>query len=115
MFQPAEGSVFETSTDDATGVVKTSSKITESFPAKVAAGKRAKGDIVVTLAGVAKAATGKVTVFLGKKAIAKGKLSGGEATVKLPRFEKGKNTLKVVWDGNSAATGAHKTFTIKQK
>lgn len=113
MFVPADGFDASEATDSV--VVKTSSKITESFASKVKKGKRAKGTVTVALAGVGNSATGLVKVLKGHKVIGKGKLSGGRVTIKLAKLAKGKNKLKAVWAGNSAAAGSTKKFTITQK
>jgi hypothetical protein len=94
---------------------KTTSSITESFPASVLAGKRAKGVVTVKLAGLSASATGSVKITEGSKTLVTKALSGGKATIKLPKLKKGKHTLKITWAGDSNATGSSKTFTIKQK
>jgi ABC-type phosphate transport system substrate-binding protein len=109
-FTPATGSNFEASSDDATVSVKTASAISESFPATVAKGKKAKGTIKVT-----GGATGSVSIMKGSKTLKKAKLSGGKVTITLPKLAKGKNTLKAVYAGNAAVAGSTKSFTIKQK
>lgn len=114
VFTPAAESFFDPSEDTGTGTVKTSSKISESFPAKVKAGKRAKGTIAVVLAGVSAKATGKVKVLKGAKAIASKALVGGKVTITLPKLKAGLNKLKIVWGGNGVAVGSTKAFTIKQ-
>ena len=115
VFTPASGSSFDPSEATKSGTVKTSSKVTESFPASVAKGQRAKGVVTVVLADVAKAATGKVKVLLGRKPLATATLSGGRATVKLPALAKGTNKLKAVYAGSATAVGSQKSFTITQK
>ncbi len=112
-FMPADG--FDPSEATDSVVVKTSSTLTESFPAKVKQGKRAKGTITVALAGVDDSATGLVRVLMGHKVLGKGQLSGGSVTIRLAKLPKGKNMLKAVWAGNSVATGSTKKFTITQK
>lgn len=113
-FVPAQGSAFEGSTATASVVVKTGSKVTESFPAKVAQGKKATGTVTVTLTGASSTATGKVMIKKGAKTLKSVALKAGKAkiTVKLP---KGKHTLKAVWGGNGVAVGSSKSFTITQK
>lgn len=114
VFTPQEGSFFDTSEDEGTGSVKTSSKVAESFAATAKAGTRAKGTITVTLAGIASKATGVVRVLKGSKVLASKTLVGGKAVIKLPKLNKGVNKLKVVWGGNGVAAGSSKAFTIKQ-
>jgi hypothetical protein len=96
-----QGSVFESSTDDASVTVKTWSTMTESFPAKVQKGKRASGTVTVVLKGVASSATGVVKLLKGSKTIGQGKLSGGKVTIKLAKLAAGKNKLSAVWKGNA--------------
>ncbi|GAB3785562.1 Ig-like domain repeat protein [Nocardioides ungokensis] len=114
-FTPASGSAFDPSQGTSSATVKTASKVTESFPASIAKGQRAKGVVTVVLTGVANAATGKVKVLLGRKTLATATLSGGRATVKLPALAKGTNKLKAVYAGNATAAGSQKSFTITQK
>jgi ABC-type phosphate transport system substrate-binding protein len=114
MFTPTAGSVFNPSQGAGSGYVKTSSKITESFPAKVKQGVHAKGTITVLLKGITNKAKGKVKVFAGHKLLVKKGLSHGKVTLKLPKLKKGKNHLKIVWAGDTHAFGKTKKFTIKQ-
>ena len=114
VFNPEADSLFEPSEDEGTGVVKTSSKITETFPATVKEGKQAKGTITVALTGVASKATGPVKVLKGTKVLATKALVGGKVTITLPKLKNGMNALKVVWAGNAVSTGSVKTFTVKQ-
>lgn len=113
VFDPADG--FEPSEATASVVVKTSSTVSETFPASVAAGKRATGTVKVVLNGVSDSATGLVKVLKGSKVLGKGTLSGGVVKIKLAKLTVGKNKLKAVWGGNAVAAGSSKTFTIKQK
>ncbi|HEY0951569.1 Ig-like domain repeat protein, partial [Nocardioides sp.] len=112
VFTPAEGSVFEPSQDESTVKVLTSATITESFPASVAAGAKAKGTVTVSAVGAT--ATGKVSIMQGAKVLKAGTLKGGKATFTL-KLAKGKNKLKAVYAGNAKVAGATKSFTIKQK
>ncbi|GEP37764.1 hypothetical protein NPS01_14270 [Nocardioides psychrotolerans] len=114
VFTPQEGSFFDASEDEGTGSVKTSSTIAESFAATIKAGKRAKGTITVTLAGVSSKATGTVKVLKGSKVLASKALTAGKAVITLPKLTNGVNRLKVVWAGNGVAAGSSKAFTIKQ-
>lgn len=114
VFTPAADSFFDPSEDTGTGTVKTTSKISETFPAKIVAGKRAKGTITVVLTGISAKATGLVKVKKGAKTLASKALVGGKVTITLPKLKNGLNTLKIVWGGNGVAVGSTKTFTIKQ-
>jgi hypothetical protein len=118
VFTPAAGSAFEPSqSGDVTVTVKstTTSSIKETFPASVDAGKKAKGVVTVTLAGISAKATGSVRIKDGSKTLVTKALSGGKATITLPKLSKGKHTLKITWKGDANAAGSSKTFTIKQK
>jgi ABC-type phosphate transport system substrate-binding protein len=118
VFTPAAGSAFEPSQSADVSVTvkdKTTSSITESFPAAVEKGKRASGVVTVKLAGIQAKATGSVKITEGSKTLVTKPLSGGKATVKLPKLAKGKHTLKITWAGDANASGSSKTFTIKQK
>lgn len=112
VFQPAEGSIFEASEGTATVRVKTSATVSETFPASVAAGAKAKGTVKVVADGAT--ATGTVKIKLGNKTLKSATLKGGKATFTL-KLAKGKNKLKAVYGGNANVAGATKVFTIKQK
>ncbi len=112
VFTPAQGSPFESSEGTATVSVKTSATISESFPASVAAGAKAKG--AVTVVGDGATATGTVKIMLGSKTLKTATLKGGKANFTL-KLAKGKNKLKAVYSGNASVAGASKSFTIKQK
>ena len=114
-FVPDAGSQFEPSTATRSVTVKTSSKLTESFPASVKKGARAKGTVTVTLAGITAKATGQVKVMQGSKTLAKGKLAKGKVTLTLPKLSKGKHHLKATWGGDSRAVGSSLKFTVTQK
>ncbi|WP_193611393.1 substrate-binding domain-containing protein [Nocardioides lijunqiniae] len=114
VFTPAGGSAFEPSEDTGAGVVKTSSTITESFPASVKAGKRARGAVTVVLAGVSAKATGLVKVMRGAKVLASKRLANGKVVIVLPKLKVGANNLKVVWAGDGVSVGSQKVFKIKQ-
>ena len=115
VFTPATGSFFDPSEDEGTGTVKTSSSITETFPATVKWGQKAKGTITVVLAGVSSKATGMVKVMKGTKQVASKTLVNGKVTITLAKLTKaGVNSFKIVWGGNGVAGGSSKTFTIKQ-
>ena len=109
-FDPASG--FAGSSADESVVVKTSAKITASFPATVAKGKKAKGTVTVAATGTK--ATGKVSILKGKKVLASATLKNGKAKLTL-RLAKGLHKLKAVYAGNGRTAGASKSFTIKQK
>ena len=115
-FTPTGGSLFEPSEDEGTGFVKTSSSISETFPASVDFDKKAKGAITVALAGISSKATGTVVVKEGSKVLVTKALSGGAAKIKLPKFKSaGKHTLTITWAGNANALASTLTFKIKQK
>lgn len=111
VFTPAE-SKFESSEGTATVSVKTSATVSESFPAKVAAGAKAKGTVTVVANGAT--ATGTVKIMLGSKTLKSAPLKSGKATFTL-KLAKGKNKLEAVYSGNADVAGASKSFTIKQK
>lgn len=111
-FTPAEGSAFEPSEGEDTVAVKTTAKVSETFPASVANGAKAKG--IVTVVGDGATATGLVKIMLGSKTLKSATLKGGKATFTL-KLAKGTNKLKAVYGGNADVAGATKSFTIKQK
>lgn len=113
VFTPAEGSKFEASEASATGTVKTSSAVAVKFAKSVKAGKKVKGTVTVTLAGVSAKASGKVTVKLGAKTVASGALKAGKVTLTLKKLKTGANKLKAVYAGDANAVGAQKAFTVK--
>jgi ABC-type phosphate transport system substrate-binding protein len=112
MFTPDEGSVFDPSEAEADVFVLFGSKLTESFPAKVAKGKRATGVVTVITDGNP---TGKVMIKEGKKTLRTATLKGGKAKITLPKLSKGKHRLKAVYGGNAKVAGSSKSFTITQK
>ena len=114
-FVPDLSSPDDPSTAQRTVMVKAAAAVSESFPATVAKGKRAKGTVTVTLTGVSAKATGTVKVMEGKKAIASGKLAKGKVTITLPKLSKGKHSLKADWAGDSHGAAASKAFTLTQK
>ena len=114
-FVPDLSSPDDPSTAQRTVTVKAAATVSESFPASVAKGKRAKGTVTVTLTGVSAKATGTVKVREGKKAIASGKLAKGKVTITLPKLSKGKHNLKAEWAGDSHGAAASKAFTVTQK
>ncbi|MEQ6900554.1 Ig-like domain repeat protein [Nocardioides sp. YIM 152588] len=115
VYAPVVGSLFQASEDDGKVTVKTTAAISETFPAKVAKGKKAKGVVAVALKGVAAKATGKVTVLKGAKKVGTAKLVKGKATLTLAKLAKGKNKLTITWGGNAAGVAAKKKFTITQR
>ncbi|HEY0902878.1 MAG TPA: Ig-like domain repeat protein [Marmoricola sp.] len=112
VFTPAEGTKFESSEADDTVMVKTSATVSESFPASVAKGAKAKGTVTVAASGAT--ATGTVSIMLGSKTLKSATLKGGKATFTL-KLKKGTNKLKAVYGGNADVAGASTSFTIKQK
>lgn len=111
VFHPEEGSVFEPSQADADVFVLFPSTTSESFPATVAAGKKAKGTVTVTAEG---GATGKVMIKEGSKTLKSATLKNGKASFAL-KLAKGKHKLKAVYTGSDTVAGSSKSFTIKQK
>lgn len=112
VFNPSEGSTVDPSEGEDTVLVKTSAKVSETFPASVAKGAKAKG--AVTVVGDGANATGIVKIMLGGKTLKSASLKGGKATFTL-KLPKGTNKLKAVYGGNADVAGATKSFTIKQK
>lgn len=110
VFDPADG--FETSQAEATVLVKAASKISETFPASVAKGAKAKGNVEVTATGAN--ATGRVSIMKGDKVLKTAPLKNGVAKFTL-KLAKGSNKLKAVYQGTGTVAGATKSFTIKQK
>lgn len=106
-----DDSIYVPSQSDAIVKVKATSKVTESFPAKVAKGAKAKGVVKVVATGDA---TGKVSIKEGKKTLKTATLKNGKAKFTL-KLAKGLHTLKAVYAGNGTVSGSSKSFTIKQK
>ena len=115
VYAPTVGTVFQASEGAVSVTAKTSAKLGESFPATVKKGKRAKGAVVVTLAGTGAKATGRVTVRVGGKVVGSGNVVQGKATITLKKLKKGKNRLVATWGGNALAPATSLAFTIKQK
>ena len=110
-FTPGQSN-FASAEKTTTLSVQTGSKLSESFPAKVAKGKKAKGSVTVEADGVT--ATGTVKIMKGSKTLDSAKLKNGVAKFTL-KLSKGKNSLKAVYAGDDAVSGSSKTFSIKQK
>lgn len=115
VFTPAEGSQFESSEDEVDVLVKAASVVSESFPAKVKAGKRAEGVVTVALEGIGGTAGGTVVVREGRKVLGEGTLRGGEVTLTLAKLSKGQHALRAIWKGNAGAAGDTVAFRITQK
>lgn len=111
VFTPEEGSQVDPSQDDADVFVLFPSSVTESFPATVAHGAKAKGTVTVSAEG---GATGKVMIKEGAKTLKTATLSGGKAKFAL-KLAPGKHKLKAVYTGSDTVAGSSKSFTIKQK
>lgn len=111
-FTPADPAFGSSASSDVSVKVKTAAAISESFPASVAKGAKAKGTVTVKADGAS--STGTVKIVLGGKTLKSATLKGGKATFTL-KLVKGKNKLKAVYGGNAAVAGATKSFTIKQK
>jgi ABC-type phosphate transport system substrate-binding protein len=111
VFTPEEGSVFEPSQADADVLVLAPAKVSESFPAKVAKGKKASGTVTVSAEG---GATGTVKITEGSKTLKTATLKNGAAKFTL-KLKKGLHKLKAVYSGSDTVAGASKSFTVKQK
>lgn len=114
-FTPADEVFAPSESQEISLVVKTTSSISEGFPAAVAAGKRATGRITVALANVSEAATGAIRVKLGRKVVGKGTLTGGKVTVKLASLPQGMNRLTAIYLGDFRSVPSKKRFTIRQR
>ncbi|MFJ4851050.1 MULTISPECIES: Ig-like domain repeat protein [unclassified Streptomyces] len=93
-------------------VTKATAAVSTSHPTSVSHTKQAKVSVKVTASGTVP--SGKVQVFDGSKVVATHTLSGGKATVTLPKLKKGTHTLHVRYLGSTtvnARNGAN--FTIK--
>jgi ABC-type phosphate transport system substrate-binding protein len=116
VFVPTGGSQFEGSEDEGTGSVKVASTITETLPASVEYGKKAKGAVTVTLTGTAAKAVGSVVIKEGSKVLLTKALANGTVTIKLPKFkDPGKHTLTITWPGDANGVASSLTFKIKEK
>ncbi len=116
-FVPTSAAAFKASVDATPAVVlvRTTAVVTESFPATVAKGKRARGTVAVALVGTTSKATGRVVVKLGTKIVGQATLVGGKATFTLAKLPRGRKTLVITWAGNTLAPKATKVFVITQK
>jgi len=115
VFTPAANTPFLTSEGTGTGTVqKATSSISVAFPKTVKFGKKAKGDVTVTLTGTSSKAGGTVTITEGKKVLGTGTLVNGKVTITLKKpLKPGKHTLTVTWAGDANAAGSEATFKIK--
>lgn len=111
VFDPGPGSTFDSSEADVDVFVLFPSKVSESFPASVAAGAKAKGVVTVSAEG---GATGTVSIVEGSKVLKTAKLKNGEAKFSL-KLAKGKHKLKAVYSGDDLKAGSSTSFSIKQK
>ncbi len=116
-FVPTSAAAFTGSTDatPASVLVRTTAVITESFPATVAKGARARGVVAVALSGTTTKASGKVVVTYGSKVVGSGTLSNGRVTLTLAKLTAGRKTLVITWSGNSLAPKTKKSFVLTQK
>ena len=100
-FTPGQSN-FKSAEGSKTLVIQTGSKLSESFPASVAKGAKAKGSVTVTADGAT--ATGTVKIMKGSKTLGTAKLKNGVAKFTL-KLSKGKNSLKAVYAGDDAGRG----------
>ncbi|MET3961149.1 ABC-type phosphate transport system substrate-binding protein [Marmoricola sp. OAE513] len=89
--------------------------VAETFPAKVAKGKKGKGTVTVAIAGSTLKAAGSIVIKQGSKVVGKGTLVNGKVTITLAKLKKGKKTLTIVYGGSANTVAKVKTFTITQK
>ena len=96
--------------------MKTSSTITESFPATVAKGKKAKGTVTVDRSTVA-SATGTVTIKKGNEdPQASATLKGGKVDHHAAEAHEGQEQPEGRrTPATRAPSGSSEAFTIKQK
>jgi ABC-type phosphate transport system substrate-binding protein len=114
VFTPAANTAFVTSEGTGTGtVVKATSSLSVDFPKTVKFGKKAKGDVTVTLTGSSSKATGTVTIKEGAKVVGTGTLVNGTVTIKLKKLKPGKHKLTASWAGDANGSGSEATFKIK--
>jgi hypothetical protein len=95
-------------------VAKIASTLSVKYPKVVKTTTKAKFTVKVKAKG-ATVNKGKITVKLGTKTLAHGKVTAGKAVVKLSRLKKGKHHLKIKYSGTSTAAAKTKTITIKVK
>jgi ABC-type phosphate transport system substrate-binding protein len=97
-------------------VAKSAVVVSETFPAKVKAGKRAVGTVVVALSpGSTVKPGGTVVIKRGSKVVGKGTLVGGQVKLKLAKLPKGKNKLVAAYGGSANTLAKKLTFYIVQK
>jgi hypothetical protein len=98
----------------------TATSVKATWPKKIKYGKTAKVTITVTAASGGAKPSGTVRVVSGSKTVGKATLSGGKATVTLPKrsLKPGKYTLVVRYDGAAGSyapsQSAAKTITVKK-
>jgi len=97
-------------------VGKSAVSVSETFKAKIKAGKRAVGNVVVALApGASVQAGGTVVVKRGSKVVGTGTLVNGVVKLKLAKLPKGKNKLVASYSGSANTLGGSLKFLIVQK
>jgi hypothetical protein len=97
-------------------VAKSAVVVSETFPAKVKAGKRAVGTVVVALSpGSTRKPTGSVVIKRGTKVVGKGTLVNGVLKIKLAKLPKGKNHLVAIYGGSANTLAKSLKFLIVQK
>lgn len=97
-------------------VGKSAVSVSETFKAKIKHGKRAVGNVVVTLApGTSVQAGGTVVIKKGSKVVGSGTLVNGVVKIKLAKLPKGKNKLVATYSGSANTLGGSLKFLIVQK
>lgn len=97
-------------------ITKSAVAVSETYAAKVLAGKRAAGSVKVALSPTSTVKpTGTVKIMRGTKVIARGTLVNGVLKVKLPKLPKGKNKLVAKYLGSANTSAKSLTFYIVQK
>lgn len=104
---------YQESESSSTVVVTTTSAISETLPATVEHGKRAKGVVKVTADGAR--ATGMIQVVAGSKVLKQAYLKKGKATIRLPKLSAGKHKLKILYGGSEVVLGSTKSLRITQQ
>jgi len=98
-------------------IAKSAVTLKESFPAKIAKGKKGVGTITAALSptSVTKP-TGTVTIKLGSKVVGTGKLVNGKVKITLKsKLTKGKHTLVARYAGSANTTAKTLKIVVTQK
>jgi hypothetical protein len=111
---PAAGTWSTARTGGSGTVAKKKATVTEKLATKVKHTARAK--VKVAVSGSGATPTGTVSILDGAKKLASAKLTGGRATVTLPKLKKGKHHIKATYSGSSTfAAASSKTITVTSK